>query len=98
MVSPNSAFLKIYDKHIVTVKNAHHCIAAHNNNHKWSQGYISTQIWGHRPIKIVEVMNISKLQDNYSIYRCEFHMPLIYVGSNALLQNLASKNPGSLKY
>ena len=44
----------------------------------YSGFFLFTQISGHVPIKILEVLNISKLQDNFCIYWCEFHLHLIY--------------------
>ena len=38
----------------------------------YAQGFLFTQISGHSPIEILKVLNISKLQDNFCIYWCEF--------------------------
>ena len=44
------------------------------------QGFLFTQISGHSLIKILEVLNISELQDNLYDW-CEFHMPLTHIRS-----------------
>ena len=43
------------------------------------QGFLFTQISGHSLIKILEVLAISKLQDNFCIYLCEFYMPFMHM-------------------
>ena len=45
------------------------------------QGFLFTQISGHSPIKILKALNISKLQDNFCIYWCEFYMLLVHLRS-----------------
>ena len=44
-----------------------------------TQGFLFTQISGHSPIKMLEVLNNSELQDNFLIYI--FHMSLIHMKS-----------------
>ena len=39
--------------------------------------FLFTPVSGHSPIKILKVLNISKLQDNFCIYLYVFHMSLI---------------------
>ena len=43
------------------------------------QGFLFTQILEYSPIKILKVLNIYKLKDDFCIYWCEFHMPLIHM-------------------
>ena len=52
-----------------------------------------TQISGHSPIKILKVLNISKLQDNFSIYWCEFCMPLIHMRSKCPVTKFGQQKP-----
>ena len=58
-----------------------------------NQGFLLTQISGHSPIKILEVLNISKLQDNFCIYWCEFHMPLIHMRSKFPVTKFGQQTP-----
>ena len=43
------------------------------------QGFSFTQNSGHCVIKILKDLIISKLQDNFCINLCEFHMPFIHM-------------------
>ena len=57
------------------------------------QGFLFTQISGHSPIKILKVRNISKLQDNFSIYWCWFYMPLVHLKSKCPVTKFSHQKP-----
>ena len=58
-----------------------------------NQGFLFTQISGHSPIKILKVLNISKLQDNFCIYWCEFCMPLVHLRSECPVTKFGQQKP-----
>ena len=64
-------------------------------SHYWFrlQGFLFTQISGHSPIKILKVLNISKLQDNFSIYWCGFYMPLVHLKSKCPVTKFSQQKP-----
>ena len=57
------------------------------------QGFLFTQISGHSLIKILKVLNISKLQVNFCIYLCEFYMPLVRLRSKCPVTKFGQQNP-----
>ena len=63
----------------------------------WLQGFLFTQISGHSPIKILKILNISKLQDNFHIYLCEFHMPFMRMRSKCPVTKFGQQKPWALK-
>ena len=60
--------------------------------------FLLTQISGHSPIKILEVPNISNLQDNFCIYWCEFCMPLMHMRSKCPVTKFGQPKPCIEKY
>ena len=57
------------------------------------QGFLFTQISGHSPIKIMEVLNIFQLQDNFSIYWYEFFMPLVHLRPKCPVTKFGQQKP-----
>ena len=58
-----------------------------------TQGFLFTQISGHSLIKILKVLNISKLQDNFCIYWCEFYMLLVRLRSKCPVIKFGQQKP-----
>ena len=68
------------------------------NNMLWKvltcfQGFLFTQVLGHSLIKILKVLDISKLQDNFCIYWCEFYMPLVHLRSKCPVTKFGQQKP-----
>ena len=64
----------------------------------YSGFFLFTQISGHVPIKILEVLNISKLQDNFCIYIdvnfiCIWFIMFIPIKSNCPVTKFSQQKP-----
>ena len=64
-------------------------LSKHNHN----QGLLFTQISGHSPIKILKVLNILKLQDNFSVHWYEFFTPLVHLRPKCPVTKFGQQNP-----
>ena len=66
--------------------------------HQWLvvQGSLFIQISGHSPIKILKVLNMSKLRDNFCIYWCECYMSLRHLGLKCPVTKFGQQKPCSL--
>ena len=52
---------------------------------------------GHSPIKVLKVLNISKFQDMFCLYRCEFYMPLRHIRSKCPTKTLDTISSGNTR-
>ena len=64
------------------------------------QGFLSTRISGYSLIKIVKVLNIYNLKDNFFLYWCVFYMPWVHSRSKCFVTKFGQQKlcMGKLEY